>query len=62
MTWTLDPRSFTTWSVETTGSTQRITQDGRVRVTEQGNVRIIERFEIKWSLSPPGFSPWTEPL
>lgn len=65
--WKLEPRDFTGWSVETTGSTERITQDGRVRITETGavisaagNIRIIERFEIKWSLSPPGFSPWTQ--
>lgn len=59
MTWSRDPTFFPDWRIESTGSTQRITEDGRLRVTEQGNIRIIERFEIKWNLSPPGFSPWT---
>ena len=58
--WTPDPRTFTSWSVETTGSTQRITEQGSVRITEQGNIRIIETMPFSWSIESNPINPWTQ--
>lgn len=60
MTWTLDPRTYEAWSVETTGAQQRITEDAIVRVTEQGNIRIIERFPFKWTTESNPINPWVQ--
>ena len=59
MTWTQDPRTFTSWNVERTGSTRRITEDGKLRVTARSNIRIIERFPFAWVNETQPFNPWT---
>lgn len=59
MAWIKPDPPFAAWLVERTGSTRRITQDGRRRIAEQGDVRIIERFETSWSLDPPAAGTWT---
>jgi hypothetical protein len=59
--WTTEPRPYTSWGLDRSGSTQRrLTENGLVRVTEQSVIRIIERFDAMWSKEISPVNLWTK--